>query len=129
MPTKKVRKDSTSPPPEAPPGAAKPKKIRAKPIQWDENKNWTHVGINYLISNEKFRRKLFSDSTTDAKDENRRKVQASEGKSILYGELARVIFTDQSIDTSILEEYKADPARFTRSTQQQFARYVTSYSG
>ncbi len=61
----------------------------------DENRNWTHLGINYLIANEKFRRKLFSDSTTDAKDENRRKVQASEGKSILYGELARVIFNRQ----------------------------------
>ncbi|PBK91238.1 hypothetical protein ARMGADRAFT_880291, partial [Armillaria gallica] len=48
--------------------------------------------IEYLTKNPTFQRKLFSDSTTNAKEENHQKVQAKEGKTILFGELARAVF-------------------------------------
>lgn len=125
MAKKGSKKSAPRPPsPVASPPPAKPKKIRAKPIKWDENREWTQLAINYLTANETFRRKLFSDSTSDAQTEKRRKVQASEGKTILYGELAAVVFQSPDIDTEIAEEYSADPSRFAKSTQQQFARYI-----
>lgn len=99
----------------------KPKKERAKPVEWDKHKEWTERAIQHLINNPTFRLKLFSDSTSDAKDQSRRKVQGKDAKSILYGELAREIFT-KDLDPQVQAEYKADPAKYGRSTQQQFQR-------
>lgn len=97
----------------------KSKKECAAPVKWDENKQWTHRAIEYLLENPSFRLKLFSDSTSGAKEENRRKVQNSEGKGILYGELALHIF---SVDPNLKVQaaYKADPHKYSRSTQMQF---------
>jgi hypothetical protein len=101
------------------------KKPRAKPIRWDDNKEWTHRAINYLVENPTFRKKLFSDSTTEAKEEGRKKVQGHEGKIILYGTIAQAIFTHEDTDQETRLEYDADPNKFARSTQQQFARLVS----
>jgi hypothetical protein len=110
--------------------AAKPeakveKKPRAKPIKWDDNKEWTQRAINYLLENPTFRKKLFSDSTTEAKEEGRKKVQGHEGKIILYGIVAQAIFMHEDSDQETRLEYEADPNKFARSTQQQFARFVS----
>lgn len=99
----------------------KSKKERAAPIKWDDNKQWTHRAIDYLLENPSFRLKLFSDSTSSAKEEKRRKVQNGEGKGILYGELALHIFSaDPNHD--VQAAYKADPHKYSRSTQMQFQR-------
>ena len=97
------------------------KKECAAPVKWDENKQWTHRAIDYLLENPSFRLKLFSDSTTGAKEENCCKVQNSEGKAILYGELALHIF---SVDPNLKVQvtYKADPHKYSGSTQMQFQR-------
>ena len=47
-----------------------------------------HQAIDYLLENPSFRLKLFSDSTSNAKEEKHHKVQNGKGKGILYGELA-----------------------------------------
>ena len=72
----------------------KDKKERAAPVKWDDNKQWTERAISYPIENTSFRLKLFSDSTSNAKDEKRRKVQNGQSKGILYGELALQIFSN-----------------------------------
>jgi hypothetical protein len=99
----------------------KDKKERAAPVKWDDNKHWTQRAINYLFENASFRLKLFSDSTSNAKDEKRRKVQNGEGKGILYGELAAHIFGDDP-NPDIKAAYDADPHKYSRSTQMQFQR-------
>jgi hypothetical protein len=99
----------------------KSKKECAAPVKWDDNKQWTHRAIDYLLENTSFRLKLFSDSTSSAKEEKCRKVQNGEGKGILYGELALHIFsTDPNRD--VHAAYKADPHKYSRSTQMQFQR-------
>ncbi|KAF8867535.1 hypothetical protein CPB84DRAFT_1698795, partial [Gymnopilus junonius] len=55
------------------------------PVEWDKHKEWTSKAITYLINNPTFCIKLFSDSTSDAKEENRCKVQAKEAKTIQEG--------------------------------------------
>jgi hypothetical protein len=119
MPRKKVTDEATKPDIKA------EKKPRAKPIRWDDHKKWTQRAINYLIENPTFRKKLFSDSTTEAKDEGRKKVQGHEGKIIMYRTMAQAIFTHEDTDQETRLEYEADPNKFARSTQQQFARSVS----
>lgn len=115
---KKEAKPSVAP--DTKEGQPKPEKAeRAKPLKWEDNKEWTQHAIAHLLANVKFRLKLFSDSTTDAKEQGRRKVQNGEGKAILYGELAEAIFTADP-NPEIWADYKANPTRYTRSTQQQF---------
>ncbi len=72
--------------------------------------------IKYLIKNPTFWRKLFSDSTTDVKEENHQKIQAKEGKTILFSELAGAVFKSDIISTNIRQEYEEDPHQFNRST-------------
>ena len=87
----------------------------------DNNKQWTHRAIDYLLENPSFWLKLFSDSTSNAKEEKRRKVQNGKGKGILYGELALHIFSiDPNHDVQVA--YKADPHKYSRSIQMQFQR-------
>ncbi|KAF8156701.1 hypothetical protein B0H34DRAFT_859413 [Crassisporium funariophilum] len=74
-----------------PPSDAEEKKPQAKAIKWEDHPDWTTRAIQHLVDHPKFRICLFSDSTGDAKDEKRKKIQASEGKSILYGQLAKIV--------------------------------------
>jgi hypothetical protein len=117
---------SKLPPAEVPEDEPKEKKIRAKPIEWEKNKMWTTLAIEYLDQNPKQRIKLFSDSTSDAKNEGRTKVQNGEAKLKLYGAMAEAIFTStkEEIPQATREEYLVDPHRFAKSTQQQFSRSV-----
>ncbi|KAJ3927019.1 MAG: hypothetical protein NXY57DRAFT_1109058, partial [Lentinula lateritia] len=68
------------------------KKERAKPIEWGDNPGWIRKAIQYLINNVEFCLKLFSDSTVDAKAEDRKKSQGKEGKINMFGTLAAHIF-------------------------------------
>ncbi|KAH6903923.1 hypothetical protein BKA70DRAFT_1298872 [Coprinopsis sp. MPI-PUGE-AT-0042] len=103
-------------------------KPRNTSIPWDANKEWIKTAITYLLENPKKRLKLFSDSTGDAKAEGRKKVQASEGKIILYGELAEYIFvTSNTVEECWKEDFKANKTRYAKSLQQQFARLKKKY--
>ncbi|PPQ83040.1 hypothetical protein CVT25_005282 [Psilocybe cyanescens] len=72
----------------------KPKKARAKPLEWEDHPEWT--------------------------------TRASEGKTILYGQLADAIFTKVD-DSDVLADYLVDKTRYARSTQQQFQRLKKTY--
>ena len=106
-------------------GYVKSKKERAAPVKWDNNKQWTHRAIDYLLENPSFRLKLFSDSTSNAKEEKRRKVQNGKGKGILYRELALHIFSTNP-DPEVQAAYNVDPHKYSWSTQMQFQRWVVS---
>ncbi|KAK0234659.1 hypothetical protein EDD85DRAFT_742218, partial [Armillaria nabsnona] len=56
-----------------------------------------------------------------------KKVQAKDGKLIMYRVLAEHIFTGSDVDQEHCEEYGKDPTRFSWSTQQQFARLKKQY--
>lgn len=103
------------------------KKARAPKIEWNKHPEWTTSAIEYLTNEPTFRLKLFGDSTTEAKDEGRKKVQAHEGKTILYGMLAKEVFENVD-DIKVRAEYAANPTAFGSSTQQQFARYVYRFN-
>ncbi|KAJ3845762.1 hypothetical protein EV368DRAFT_7783, partial [Lentinula lateritia] len=62
------------------------------PIEWGDNPGWIRKAIQYLINNIEFRLKLFSDSTVDAKAEDRKKSQGKEGKINMFSTLAVHIF-------------------------------------
>ena len=49
--------------------AVKKKKGHMKPIEWNKNKGWITLAINYLNQNLNFCMKLFSNSTSEAKQE------------------------------------------------------------
>ncbi|KAJ3912086.1 hypothetical protein F5877DRAFT_85193 [Lentinula edodes] len=92
---------------ETPKVSNKPKKERAKPIEWGDN-------------------------PVDAKAEDRKKSQGKEGKINMFSTLAAHIFT--SNDEPIIaqqewrDEYAKDPHRFATSLQQQFAKLKKTYS-
>ncbi|KAJ7930833.1 hypothetical protein B0H13DRAFT_1594850, partial [Mycena leptocephala] len=67
-------------------------KERANSIPWADNPEWISKAIEYLTDNPAFRVKLFSDSTEDATNEGRKKVQAKESKINMYGTMCEDVF-------------------------------------
>ncbi|KIJ22682.1 hypothetical protein M422DRAFT_103583, partial [Sphaerobolus stellatus SS14] len=65
---------------------------KSKRILWDSNSAWTLSVIEYLTDNPNFRRKLFSDSTREAKESGRKKNQGKDGKSQMHLVLAAEVF-------------------------------------
>ncbi|KJA13253.1 hypothetical protein HYPSUDRAFT_110795, partial [Hypholoma sublateritium FD-334 SS-4] len=61
-------------------------------ISWTKNDNWTWALITYLTTHVAFRTKLFSDSTANAKKQDRSKMTAKDSKSAQYAVLAEAIF-------------------------------------
>jgi len=54
---------------------------------------------------------------------DRKKVQAKEGKAILYRELTEHIFANDD-NPAVRKAYQADKGKFSKSTKQQFSRSV-----
>ncbi|KAF8222350.1 hypothetical protein L208DRAFT_1114870, partial [Tricholoma matsutake] len=67
-------------------------KPKQQQLEWGSNAQWMHSAIKYLTSNVKFHQRLFSDSTSAANVEGRKKVQALESKTALYQQLSNAIF-------------------------------------
>ncbi|KAJ7026798.1 hypothetical protein C8F04DRAFT_881664, partial [Mycena alexandri] len=63
-------------------------------VNWVKNTQWTDHLVEYLTDNPEFCRKLFSDSTAEArpKKDGRTKATAKDAKSAQYGDLAKHIF-------------------------------------
>ncbi|KAJ7611455.1 hypothetical protein B0H17DRAFT_882696, partial [Mycena rosella] len=57
-----------------------------------KNPHWTHSIVTYLCEHPEFRIKFFSNSTADAKKEQRIKQVAKDGKAVQCGVLARHVF-------------------------------------
>jgi hypothetical protein len=111
----------------------KDEKERASTISWVDNPGWVTKAVNYLTDNPSFHIKLFSDSTEDATNDGRKRIVGKESKINMYGTLAHEIFKelpddapleDNTVSAEVRAAYKADPGRFAKSLQQQFARCV-----
>ncbi|KAJ7762087.1 hypothetical protein B0H16DRAFT_1219621, partial [Mycena metata] len=75
--------------------------------------------VEYLTDNPEFRRKLFSDSTAEAKKDGRTKATAKDGKSAQYGDLAKDIFED---DPQEQARYTNDPEKYATSVEIHIRR-------
>ncbi|KAG6819195.1 hypothetical protein H0H93_014447 [Arthromyces matolae] len=109
--------------------AKKPAKAANKrdtPLQWDKNTDWTWKAINYLTEKPAFCIKLFSNSTSQAKTEGRKKVNNGTRKGLLYQEMALAIF---SAPSELKAKYDANSTKYSKSTQQHFARLKERYTG
>jgi hypothetical protein len=75
--------------------------------------------LEYLQENSTFRIKLFSDSSKDAKAENRPKRTAKDGKAQQHAVLAKHIFEDDPVEG---EKYAKDPVRYATSVGSRLMR-------
>jgi hypothetical protein len=67
---------------------------RKPAIYWEKNETWIQLVFQKLQEDPDFRHKLFSgDSTSEAKQEGRKKAQGKDGKTVMYGKLAESVFT------------------------------------
>ncbi|KAF8990401.1 hypothetical protein BDQ17DRAFT_1255848, partial [Cyathus striatus] len=96
-------------------------KAREPSLPWEKNKDWTVRALTYLTDNPTLRIKLFSDSTSKAKEEGRRKVSNADGRAVQFKNLAIHIFG--GIDEYKVADVAFNPTRYTKSTQQHFARF------
>ncbi|KAJ7659684.1 hypothetical protein DFH06DRAFT_989406, partial [Mycena polygramma] len=104
----------------------KAKKKQRQSVNWKGNDQWTDMAVGYLLDNPEFRRKLFSDSTAEAKKEQRKKSVAKDGKAVQYAELAKFIFEE---DPKEQARYVNDPAKYAVSVETRFHRLKKEYKG
>ena len=88
-------------------------------ISWTKNEHWTWTLIAYLTTHVAFRTKLFSDSTADAKKQDRNKMTSKDSKSAQYAVLAEAIFKKDSKEK---DKYKANPGRYAVSVETRIRR-------
>ncbi|KAJ6469271.1 hypothetical protein C8R45DRAFT_771134, partial [Mycena sanguinolenta] len=93
-------------------------------VKWEKNTHWTDSLVQYLTDNPSFRKKLFSDSTAEAKAEKRPKLVANDGKAIQYGFLAQHIFESDPQEGAC---YNNNPAKYATSVESRIRRLKKEY--
>ncbi|KAJ6548524.1 hypothetical protein B0H19DRAFT_1074377 [Mycena capillaripes] len=101
-----------------------PGKPQRQLVNWAKNRQWTDSLVTYLSDNPDFRRKLFSDSTAEAKKEQRLKLVAKDGKSAQYAVLAKFIFEE---DPKEQARYLNDPSKYATSVETRIRRLKKEY--
>ncbi|KAJ7836701.1 hypothetical protein B0H14DRAFT_2589599 [Mycena olivaceomarginata] len=104
--------------------SVKPGKPQRQLVNWVKNLQWTHSLVAYLCAHPDVRRKLFSDSTAEAKKEKRKKDVAKDGKAVQHGVLAQAIFED---DPSERARYANDPTKYATSVETRLRRLKGEY--
>ncbi|KAG6377051.1 hypothetical protein JVT61DRAFT_1100 [Boletus reticuloceps] len=95
-------------------------------IYWDKGYAYrTDRFIEWCQDNPTKRVKLFSDSTQDAREEGRTRVQLNTAKKNTYMELARYIFEH---DAELSAEWLAKPQPFVAATQRRHTALRTRYN-
>ncbi|KAJ7187546.1 hypothetical protein GGX14DRAFT_306442, partial [Mycena pura] len=84
----------------------------------------TDMLVEYLSENPEFRIKLFSDSTAEAKKEDRKKQVAKDGKAVQCAVLAKYIFEDDEQEQA---RYANDPAKFAGTVETRLRRLKKDY--
>lgn len=100
-------------------------KSQRSQINWVKNPQWTDLLVEYLTNNPDFRIKLFSDSTAEAKKEQRNKQVAKDGKPLQYKALAKHIFGEDPREEA---RYSNEPAKYATSTETRLRRFVCPVS-
>ncbi|KAJ7251956.1 hypothetical protein C8J57DRAFT_1077703 [Mycena rebaudengoi] len=93
-------------------------------VNWSKNTHWTDMLITYLSENPVFRRKLFSDSTAEARKRGEAKVVAKDGKPQQYAVLAKVIFEN---DPGEQARYANDKKKYADSIETRLRRLKKEY--
>jgi len=93
--------------------------LKAPLIRWDKDcaARTTRL-IAWLKENESARIKIFSDSTQDARDSNRRKEVSSHNKNHYYLEAAKVIFAND-VDEDVQHFSQVRPDLFVRKIDRR----------
>ncbi|KAJ7486870.1 hypothetical protein FB451DRAFT_1535021 [Mycena latifolia] len=86
----------------------KKKKKKRSIVNWLKNAHWTQAVITYLIDHPKFRIKLFSDSTAEAK-KGRQKQVGKEGKPRCMGSWRPMFSKKTPVE---MVRYAASPAKY-----------------
>jgi hypothetical protein len=97
--------------------------LKSPPVSWQKNPQWTNKLVAYLSKHPDFRRKLFSDSTTAAKQEGRMKLTAKDGKAQQYGVLAHAIFHDEPTQSVT---FNTKPGKFATAVETRLRRLELS---
>ncbi|KAF7372369.1 hypothetical protein MVEN_00097200 [Mycena venus] len=100
----------------------KPSK-RRQSLNWVKNKHWTHTLAAYLCENPSFHKKLFGDSTAEAKKDGMKET-AKDGKAVQFQTLAQVIFEDDPQERAC---YSNDPSKYALSVETRLWRLKKEY--
>ncbi|KAJ7131096.1 hypothetical protein C8R44DRAFT_594956, partial [Mycena epipterygia] len=80
----------------------------------------THKIMEYLIDNPKFRIKLFSDSTAEAKKAGRQKLVGKDGKQQQYAQLAEYVFKD---DPAEMVRFASNIQKYASAVETRLRRH------
>jgi len=89
-------------------------------VEWNNTR--TDRLLDWLDQNPDDRNRLFSDSTTAAKEQNRRKVTAKGSKNCYYLALAKAVFDCKEEDIEMQAWYLKEPAKFSSSLSSYLNR-------
>jgi hypothetical protein len=88
-------------------------------VLWDDLR--TDRLIDWLEDNPEDRQKLFSDSSHDAKAENRRRRVAKGSKSIFYTKMAEYVFS-VDMDPKVRVEVKDDTKKYSKAVENRITQ-------
>ncbi|KAH9162824.1 hypothetical protein EDB89DRAFT_1808944, partial [Lactarius sanguifluus] len=93
-------------------------------VQWgDSRTDWL---IEWLEDNPEDRQKLFSDSSHDAKKENRPRHVAKGSKSAFYAKMAEYVFSADG-DARVHVEVKEDIKKYSKAVENQVTHLKRRY--
>ncbi|KAJ7124707.1 hypothetical protein C8R46DRAFT_973851, partial [Mycena filopes] len=104
--------------------AAPPVRAPRTQVNWAKNDHFTDKLVEKLAIDPVFRKKLFSDSSKDAKKDGRDKHVAKDGKSVQYGVLARFIFKEDPVEGP---RYVNEPTKYAGAVETRLRRLKTEY--
>ncbi|KAH9010590.1 hypothetical protein EDB84DRAFT_1247002, partial [Lactarius hengduanensis] len=93
-------------------------------VQWDNPR--TERLIDWLEDNPEDRQRLFSDSSHDAKKENRMRRVAKGSKSTFHVKMAEYIFSVDA-DARVREEVKADTKKYAKAVENRIMHLKRKY--
>ncbi|KAH9011332.1 hypothetical protein EDB84DRAFT_1590706 [Lactarius hengduanensis] len=97
---------------------------KAPRVQWDNPR--TERLIDWLEDNPEDRQRLFSDSSHDAKKENRMRRVAKGSKSTFHVKMAEYIFSVDA-DARVREEVKADTKKYAKAVENRIMHLKRKY--
>ena len=107
-------------------GSPSQNELKVLLIRWDKHfAQRTPKLITWFKENEAARLKLFSDSTQDAKDSNRKKEVSGWSRSYYYSEAAKAIFTDND-DLDVRHCSQVRPDLFATKIDRRIKEWVLS---
>jgi len=87
-------------------------------IQWDDSR--TERIIEWLEENAEDRQRLFSDSSQNARKENRAQRVAKGSKSVYYSRIAQYVFSVDP-DPAVRMDLDTEPQKFSKAVENRIA--------